>query len=194
MYEIKNRCTDEVLYRSDVANDVKAAVEEAVSAGANLSGANLSGANLVDANLGGATLAGANLSGANLVDANLGGANLTGANLSGATLAGAHLADATIRDGEKISLTPICISGLRWPVAIFDASMQIGCRWHTLIEWWKFSDDKIIKMDFAALDWWRKHKATLFALVEGNRPGWSEMLRAAGEVAQADDVAATATK
>ena len=66
----------------------RAALEKAVSAGANLAGAYLAGAYLDRANLAGANLDGANLAGANLAGANLDGANLDGANLAGAYLVG----------------------------------------------------------------------------------------------------------
>ena len=73
---------------------MRAALESAVAAKANLSDANLSGAYLSGANLSGANLSGANLSGANLSDANLSDANLSGAYLSGANLRDASLSDA----------------------------------------------------------------------------------------------------
>jgi uncharacterized protein YjbI with pentapeptide repeats len=107
MYEILNRYTKAVLYKSDTATDARECLIEAVSSGANLSGANLSGANLSgaylrDAYLSGANLSGANLSGANLRDANLSGANLSDANLSGANLSGANLSDANL-SGANLS-------------------------------------------------------------------------------------------
>ena len=81
-----------VLFEADIPADtpsglaMRAALEKAVSAGANLAGAYLAGANLAGANL-----AGANLDGANLAEANLDGANLAEANLDGANLTGAYL-------------------------------------------------------------------------------------------------------
>jgi uncharacterized protein YjbI with pentapeptide repeats len=100
--QIKNRWTDAVLYTAEVPADMesglhmRAALEQATQARANLVGANLAGANLVGADLAGAYLAGANLAGANLAGANLVGANLAGANLVGADLAGANLAGANL--------------------------------------------------------------------------------------------------
>ena len=73
-----------VLFEADIPADtpsglaMRAALEKAVSDGANLDGANLAGANLDGAYLAGANLAGANLAGANLAGANLDGANLAG--------------------------------------------------------------------------------------------------------------------
>jgi len=83
---------------------LRAALEIAVKARANLAGANLAGAYLAGAYLDGAYLDGANLDGANLAGAylaraNLAGANLAGANLDGANLAGAYL-DGAYLDGE----------------------------------------------------------------------------------------------
>ena len=95
MIEIKSR-DGRVLYTAQSAADVRAALEEAVKASANLGGANLGGANLRDAYLGGANLSDAYLGGANLSDANLSDANLSDANLSDANLGGANLRDANL--------------------------------------------------------------------------------------------------
>ncbi len=89
-YEIKSRFSGETIYKAKATN-VRDAVIEAASAGANLDGAYLAVANLDGANLDGANLARANLAGAYLARANLDGAYLAGANLAGANL-----------DGEKI--------------------------------------------------------------------------------------------
>jgi hypothetical protein len=86
--EIKNRWTDEVIYCSETAEDIRAAVVEAVAAKVPLGDADLRGANLRDADLRDAYLGGAYLGGANLRDADLGGANLRGANLRDAYLGG----------------------------------------------------------------------------------------------------------
>ena len=74
MIEIKSRFDGRVLYTAETAQDVRAAVTQAVAAKTGLRGAYLDGADL----------GGANLDGANLYGANLGGANLYGANLRGA--------------------------------------------------------------------------------------------------------------
>jgi hypothetical protein len=78
---------------------LRAALEIAVKAGADLARADLARANLAGAYLAGAylahaDLAGAYLAGAYLAHANLAGANLAGADLADADLAGADLADA----------------------------------------------------------------------------------------------------
>ena len=93
MIEIKSRY-GQVLYTAQSATDVRAALEEAVRAGANLGDANLRGANLRGTDLGDANLGDANLRGANLGGANLRGADLGGADLGGAYLGGANLGDA----------------------------------------------------------------------------------------------------
>ncbi len=46
MIEIKHRYTDAVIYRSETAETLREAVEEAVKAGADLTQADLTGANL----------------------------------------------------------------------------------------------------------------------------------------------------
>ena len=114
MIEIKSRWDGRILYTAENAQDVRAAVREAVASRADLSSAylssaylssaylsdaylrsaNLSGADLSRANLRDADLSGADLSRANLSRANLSGADLSRANLSGANLSGANLSDA----------------------------------------------------------------------------------------------------
>ena len=101
-HPIKHRYTGAVLFEADIPDGtpsglvVRAALEQATKARANLDGAYLAGADLARANLNGAYLARANLAGAYLDGANLDGANLARANLDGANLAGANLASANL--------------------------------------------------------------------------------------------------
>ena len=81
--------------------NIKEAMQNAVSARANLGGANLVGANLRGANLRGADLDGADMVGADLEGADLLGADLDGADLRGANLGGHKL------DGRFLQLGPI---------------------------------------------------------------------------------------
>ena len=145
--------------------------------GANLRGANLRGANLRGANLYGADLRGANLDGADLRDANLYGADLDGADLRGANLRGADLDGADLRganlrgadlDGEKLVKTPLQLNNLKWFVLISDKYLRIGCQRFTIEEWKNFDDETIVKMDFAALKFWRKWKASIIALCDAH--------------------------
>ena len=96
MIEIKN-FERIVLYASETASDLRAAVVEAVGKKADLGGANLHWADLGGANLGGANLHWANLGGADLGGANLHWADLRWANLGGAILRGANLDGADLR-------------------------------------------------------------------------------------------------
>jgi hypothetical protein len=166
--QIKHRYGDKILFEGEYG-DLREAVMAAVKAGAYLSGAYLSGADLSGANLSGAYLSGADLSGANLSGAylsraNLSRADLSGAYLYGADLYGANLSRAKIADGITISLVPIQILGLRWPVIIFDDHMKIGCEFHSLAEWDTFDDDRISGMTTGALELWRSHKDMLLGL------------------------------
>ena len=156
---------------------VRAALEKATAADADLAGAYLTDANLAGANLAGANLAGANLSGANLTDANLAGANLSGANLAGANLTGANLAGAKWR-GIVISKPPLQLFGLKWRVTLLDAHMQIGCEFHSLSEWSAFDDARIVAMDGRdALRFWRDYKAVLFGLATASGAAQEARLR-----------------
>ena len=105
--KITEGVTGAVLYE-DNASSVRETVENALTAGIDLTGANLYGANLTRANLADACLALANLvlanlTGANLVLASLVGSNLTGADLTRACLCGSNLTGA--------DLTGACLYG-----------------------------------------------------------------------------------
>ena len=94
--------------------------------------------------------------------ANLRCANLYGANLDGADLRGANL------DGEKLTKTPLQLNNLKWFVLISDKYLRIGCQRFTIEEWKNFDDETIVKMDFAALKFWRKWKASIIALCDAH--------------------------
>ena len=143
-------------------NNLKITLQAALKNGANLEGANLYGANLEGANLEGADLRGANLRGANLYGANLEGANLEGADLEGVDLRCANL------EGEKLTKTPLQLNNLKWPVLISDKYLRIGCQRFTIEEWKNFDDAAIVKMDFAALKFWRNWKAPIIALCDAH--------------------------
>ena len=135
--------------------------------GAYLSGANLDGANLRCVNLDGANLRCVNLDGANLYGAYLDGANLDGANLDGANLYGAYLSGADL-DGEKLTKSPLVITGLRYWCLISDGYMRLGCKRFTHEEWAEFSDDEIEKMDSCALEFWKQWKESLLAMCKAH--------------------------
>jgi uncharacterized protein YjbI with pentapeptide repeats len=158
-HEIKSRWSGDVIYTAELPDDtqsgmaVRAALEQATRAGANLSGADLRAANLS-----GADLRAADLSGANLRDANLSGADLRGANLSGADLRGADI------NGETITRVPVQIANLRWDVLITEGYLRIGCQRHTHAEWAAFDDATIAGMDEDAADFWAQWKAPLLVM------------------------------
>jgi len=151
--DIKCRFSGCVLFSHTAkGNTIKATVEAAVSARADLARANLAGAYLADAYLAGAYLADAYLAGANL--------------------AGAYLAGAKWRNGIVINRVPLQLDGLRYPVTILDAHIQIGCELHTVPDWAAFDDERIVKMDGkTALTFWRAHKAAILALATSDGRG-----------------------
>ena len=138
MIAIKHRYTDTTLCEFDVET-VKQAAER-----------------------GKANLYGANLRGANLYGADLRGANLDGANLRGADLRGANL------DGEKLTKSPLVVTGLRYWCLISDGYMRLGCKRFTHEEWAEFSDDEIEKMDGYALEFWKQWKEPLLAMCKAH--------------------------
>ena len=108
------------------------------------------------------TLQAAVKTGANLYGADLRGANLRGADLRGANLYGADL------DGEKLVKTPLQLNNLKWFVLISDKYLRIGCQRFTIEEWRNFDDAAIVRMDFAALKFWRKWKVPIMALCDAH--------------------------
>ena len=110
---------------------------------------------------------GADLYGADLRGADLDGADLYGADLRGADLRGADLYGADL-DGEKLVKTPLQLNNLKWFVLISDKYLRIGCQRFTIEEWRNFDDAAIVKMDFAALKFWRKWKAPIMALCDAH--------------------------
>ena len=109
--KIKNRSSI-ILFESKYDN-IKEALIDAISSGADLSGADLSLADLSRADLSGADLSGADLYLADLSRADLSGADLSGANLSGANLSGADLslADLYLADLSRADLSGADLSG-----------------------------------------------------------------------------------
>ena len=164
--EIKNRRIGAVMFRCELNAELRGAtlgvklgfaVQKAFEPRASLDGASLDGA----------SLDGASLDGASLI-----GASLIGARLDGASLNRASLDGAKIRDGITINRAPLQISGLDYPVIIFDAHMQIGCEFHALSDWRAFDDRRIAQMDGkAALKFWRAHGAALLALAASDNCG-----------------------
>ena len=163
MIAIKHRYTDTTLCEFDVET-VKQATEKGK---ADLRGADLRGADLRGADLRGANLYGANLYGANLRGAYLRGADLRGANLYGVDLYGANLYGVDL-DGEKLTKSPLVITGLRYWCLISDGYMRLGCKRFTHEEWAEFSDDEIEKMDSCALEFWKQWKESLLAMCKAH--------------------------
>jgi len=149
------------------ANLTKANLTGAYLNGAYLTRAELTGADLTRADLNGAELSGAELTGAYLTRADLNGANLTGAYLSGANLAGANLAGAELNK-EIITIAPVTVSGLRWPITIGDKMMKIGCQTHPISKWKSFKDSYIARMDDGAVKFWEIWKELLLAMCDAH--------------------------
>lgn len=92
-----------------------------------------------------------------------------GANLRGANLEGANLEGAKIRDEITVTQAPIQLLGLTWLITIWDAHMQIGCKFHSHVEWQGFDDKKWLRMGGKdALRLKQEHLNTLMALCESH--------------------------
>ena len=156
MIEIKNRCTNEILFSVN-AQDLREA---------NLYEADLRGADLRGANLHGADLRGADLHRANLYEADLRGADLRGADLRGADLHRANI------DGEVITKNPIQIlCGLRYVALITDNYMRLGCKRYAHEEWAAFDDGRVADMDDHALTFWKQWREPLLTMCKAHREG-----------------------
>ena len=135
---------------------------------ASLLGVNLSAGNLRHAKFNKAHLCSANLTCADFSDADLSEADLTGASLEGtcfyrANLTGAKYGPATLNLG-------ICsITGLEWPVFIFDRHIKIGCQMHLTRAWSKFEDEHIACMANGAVRFWHLHKDTILGLAKSHQ-------------------------
>ena len=58
-----------------------------------------------------------------------------------------------------------------WVVNYCGDLLQIGCQQHPIEAWKNFTDDEIDFMDREALEWWKKYKEPVLAIVEANREG-----------------------
>ena len=101
----------------------------------------------------------------NLQGANLQGADLQGADLQWADLQWANLQRADLQ-GVDLPTEVIRINGLRWDVTILHGYMRIGCQYHSVEKWEKFSDRVIEKMDSNALEFWQKNKDMLLTIAK----------------------------
>ena len=125
MFEIVNRYTHALLYKSETATNVKAAIIEAVKEGAYLRGAYLEGADL---------------RGADLEDAYLRVAYLRGAYLRGADLRGAK---GLLSKGTN----PLHIGGSRhWIIVREDGYVTVGCI-HRPLVWWESEYARVGKVE-----------------------------------------------
>ena len=62
---------------------------------------------------------------------------------------------------------PIQLLGLTYGVIIFDDHIKIGCEFHSIVEWFAFSDREIAEMDGReALSFWHQWKNTLLEICE----------------------------
>ena len=81
--------------------------------------------------------------------------------------------DAQVYGNAQVS--PICVTGLKYPVTIIDQRMMIGCEFHLISEWREFDDRRIAQMDgLSASRFWRTHRKTLLAICDAERPNGAE--------------------
>ena len=88
---------------------------------------------------------------------------IEGGSLQYADLRGANLQHADLR-GANLSIDVIHIAGMRWDVIIFQDWMTIGCQHHHVVDWERFTDDEISKMNDDALEFWKENKGKLITI------------------------------
>lgn len=72
------------------------------------------------------------------------------------------LSGAKIREDITVTKTPIVITGAYYTITIWDSHIQIGCKFHSMKDWFGFSDDVIYEMDKKhAIAFWRQWKESL---------------------------------
>jgi len=141
---------------------------------ADLSSADLRSADLRYANLRSADLRSADLRYADLSSADLRYADLSSADLRYADLSSADLRSADLRSAASIWGAVGNLSQIKsvqcdlWPVTYTADEMQIGCQFHTLTEWWAFSEEEIQEMDSRASAWWAIWKPILKTIIEAS--------------------------
>ena len=86
--------------------------------------------------------------------------------LSYSDLSYSNLRGAKIAEDITVSRAPIQISGLHWPITIWDAHMRIGCKFYAHAEWFNFDDDTIAAMDYRAAEFWNAHRGHLLSLCQ----------------------------
>jgi len=102
----------------------------------------------------------ANLRYANLRYADLSGADLSDADLSYADLRYADLSGIAMWNttGNRIHIKSLAISET-YSIVYTNTHLQIGCENHPIIEWWKFNDERIERMDGdKAVTFWKDYK------------------------------------
>jgi len=144
----------------------KASLCKANLLGAVFTAADLFHANLQEANLVCATLFNTSFIGANLHKANLECANASTADFSHSCLGGANIRDMSIRMVTGNSNVLKSIQTGKYSVIFSPDVMAIGCQQHPIKDWWGFSDKDIDKMARGALEWWKKWKPILKAMIE----------------------------
>ena len=84
--------------------------------------------------------------------------------------------DAQVSGNARVSgdarVSPVVITGLNYVITITDKHIKIGCEFHLITEWKKFSDKRILEMDGkSALTFWKNHKKVIIetAVFHSNR-------------------------
>ena len=92
--------------------------------------------------------------------------NLSNADLYSANLSNADLSDANFRwcvgDGKII----LSMQVTQWGIAFTKTHLAIRCKQYSIEEWRNFNDDEISKMNYGALEWWKKWKDFIFQAIE----------------------------
>jgi hypothetical protein len=106
----------------------------------------------------------ADLRSAALNHADLRYASLRYADLRYATLSDANLHDTNLRHADLSHTDMRVLQTGGWTCYIQGKHIRIGCQYHSVEAWEKFTDDEISEMELDALAWWKAWKPIILAV------------------------------
>lgn len=142
--------------------------------GCNFTGAKFTGASLMHVEFKNCNFTGVNFKNCDFTGAEFQNCNFTNATFGGAVFDYSSWKNCTTTGADftgaicyrvPIKFAPVSITGMRYPITIMGDSIQIGCQFHTVEAWEKFSTRDIFHMDGRnAVVWWCRNKGKLLAM------------------------------
>lgn len=117
------------------------------------------GADFTNTHVAGSTFIKANLRGVCFFNANLSDCDFTDSNLIGADLRHAHIRYADF-SGSNMRI----YIDKQWAAFIDPLYIRIGCQFHLVKTWNKFTNTQIQDMAYGALDYWKSNKKIIMTI------------------------------